>query len=231
MTKYRDRFHGQGNLMRFIAANITRVLMGFLVLCAPAWAVDVSVVAIFPGKAMLVIDKGKPRTLRAGETYAGVTLVSSTSEEAVVSIDGKQQRLHLGEGVYSALSVPSERATVILTPDKNGHFVATGSINGSSVRFLVDTGATMVSMSVQEARNAGVNYLAGERGYSQTANGVAPVYKVKLDQVTLGDITLRDIAGVVHENSALPVVLLGMSFLGKLEMRREGESLTLIKRY
>ena len=217
--------------MRFIAANITRVLMGLLVLCAPAWAVDVSVVAMFPGKAMLVIDKGKPRTLRAGETYAGVTLVSSTSEEAVISINGKQQRLHIGEGVYSALSVPSERATVILMPDRNGHFVASGSINGSSVRFLVDTGATMVSMSVQEARNAGVNYLAGERGYSQTANGVAPVYKVKLDQVTLGDITLRDIAGVVHENSALPVVLLGMSFLGKLEMRREGESLTLIKRY
>jgi aspartyl protease family protein len=217
--------------MRFIAANITRVLMGLLVLCAPAWAVDVSVVAMFPGKAMLVIDKGKPRTLRAGETYAGVTLVSSTSEEAVISINGKQQRLHIGEGVYSALSVQSERATVVLAADRNGHFVSSGSINGASVRFLVDTGATMVAMSVEEARRAGVNYLAGERGYSQTANGVTPVYKVKLDQVTLGDITLRDIAGVVHENSALPVVLLGMSFLGQLEMRREGESLTLIKRY
>jgi aspartyl protease family protein len=180
---------------------------------------------------MLVIDKGKPRTLRAGETYAGVTLVSSTSEEAVIAINGKQQRLHIGEGVYSALSVQNERATVILTPDRNGHFVASGSINGSSVRFLVDTGATMVSMNVQEARNAGVNYLAGERAYSQTANGVTPVYKVKLAEVTLGDITLHDVAGIVQENSALPVVLLGMSFLGKLEMRREGESLTLIKRY
>jgi aspartyl protease family protein len=99
------------------------------------------------------------------------------------------------------------------------------------VRFLVDTGATMVSMNVEEARRAGVNYLAGERGYSQTANGVTPVYKVKLAQVTLGDITLRDIDGVVHDTSAIPLVLLGMSFLGKLEMRREGSSLTLTKRY
>jgi aspartyl protease family protein len=217
--------------MRFSAANITRVLIGLLTLCAPAWAVDVNVVALFPGRAMVIVDKGKPRTMRTGETYAGVTLISSTSEEAVVSIDGKQQRLHIGEGVYSALSVQSDHATVVLTPDRNGHFVSSGSINGASVRFLVDTGATMVSMSVEDARRAGVNYLVGERGYSQTANGVTSVYKVKLGQVTLGDITLRDIDGVVHENSALPVVLLGMSFLGKLEMRREGDSLTLTKRY
>ena len=217
--------------MRFSAANITRVLAALSALSTPAWAVDISVVALFPGRAMVIVDKGKPRTMRTGETYAGVTLISSTSEEAVVSIDGKQQRLHIGEGVYSALSVQSDHATVVLTPDRNGHFVSSGSINGASVRFLVDTGATMVSMSVEDARRAGVNYLVGERGYSQTANGVTSVYKVKLGQVTLGDITLRDIDGVVHENSALPVVLLGMSFLGKLEMRREGDSLTLTKRY
>ena len=217
--------------MWFRTANLTRVLIALSVLSTPAWAVEVSVVALFPGKAMLVMDKGKPRTLRAGETYAGVTLISSTSEEAVVSIDGKQKRLRIGEGIYSALSVQSERSTVVLTPDKNGHFITLGSINGASVRFLVDTGATMVSMSVEDARRAGVNYLAGQRGYSQTANGVAPVYKVKLDKVTLGDITLQDIDGVVHENTALPVVLLGMSFLGRLEMRRDGDSLTLTRRY
>ena len=217
--------------MRINAANITRVLAGLVLLCAPTWALDVSVVALFPGKAMLIIDKSKPRTLRAGETYAGVTLVSSTSDEAVISVNGKQQRLHIGEGVYSALSVQNQHATVALTPDKNGHFISSGSINGASVSFLVDTGATMVAMNVDEARRAGVNYLAGERGLSQTANGVTPIYRVKLAQVTLGDITLRDIDGVVHENSALPMVLLGMSFLGKLEMRRDGDSLILAKRY
>ena len=213
------------------SSNVTRVLLSLWALGAPAWAADVSVVALFPGKAMLVIDKGKPRTLRAGETFAGVTLVSSNSAEAIISINGKQQKLRIGEGVYSALSVQSDHATAILAADRNGHFVSSGSINGSSVQFLVDTGATVVAMSVAEARRAGVNYLAGERGYSQTANGVAPVYKVKLGQVTLGDITLRDVDGMVHEGGALPVVLLGMSFLGKLEMRREGDTLTLIKRY
>jgi len=214
-----------------MGANVTRVLLLSLFLCSPAWALDVSVVALFPGRAMLSVDKAKPRTLLVGETYAGVTLVSATSDEAVVSFNGKQQRLRLGEGVYSAISMPSERATVVLTPDRNGHFVGSGTINGAAVRFLVDTGATMVAMNIEEARRAGINYLAGERGYSQTSNGITAIYRVKLDQVSLGDITLRDIDGMVHENSALPVVLLGMSFLGKLEMRRTGESLTLTKRY
>lgn len=213
------------------AANVTRVLLGLLILCSPAQAIEVSVVALFPDKAVLIVDKGKPRTLRAGETYAGVKLISSSSEEAVVSIAGKRQRLRIGDGIYSTLSVPNERASVVLVPDRNGHFVTLGSINGASVRFLVDTGATMVSMNLEDARRAGINYLAGERGYSQTANGVAPIYKVKLAKVSLGDITLRNIDGVVHEGSALPVVLLGMSFLGRLEMRQQGDSLTLTKRY
>ena len=216
--------------MRFNAANVTRVLAILCFLCMPAGAAEVSVVALFPGKAMLIIDKEKPRTLRVGETYAGVTLISSDSEEAVISVAGKQQRLRIGEGVYSAFSLKSDHATVTLAADRNGHFISSGSINGSAVRFLVDTGATMVSMSVEDARNAGVNYLAGERGYSQTANGVAKVFRVKLQEVTLGDITLRDVEGTVHEG-AMPVVLLGMSFLGKLEMRREGETLTLVKKY
>jgi aspartyl protease family protein len=99
------------------------------------------------------------------------------------------------------------------------------------VRFLVDTGATMVSMGVEDARRAGVNYLAGTRGYAQTANGVASVFKVKLGSVKVGDIALTDIDGIVHESASLPIVLLGMSFLGQLEMRNQGDSLTLTKRY
>ena len=221
----------QRNSQHLSGANFTRVLIGLWALGAPAWAADVSVVALFPGKAMLIIDKAKPRTLRAGETFAGVTLVGANSEEAVISINGKSQRLRIGEGIYSALSVQSDHATAILASDRNGHFVSSGSVNGSAVQFLVDTGATMVSMSVADAKHAGVNYLAGARLYLQTANGVVPGYGVKLAKVTLGDITLRDVDGLVSEGGDLPVVLLGMSFLGKLEMRREGDALTLIKRY
>jgi aspartyl protease family protein len=215
--------------MRSKAANVTAIVVALL--SCPAAAQEVSVLALFEGKALLAVDNGKPRTVRAGETYAGVKLISANSEEAVVSINGKQQRLKLGEGIYSTATLPSGNATVTLSPDRKGHFITTGTINGASMNFLVDTGATMVSMGLEDARRAGVNYLEGVRGQSQTANGVTPIYRVKLGSVKLGDITLNDVDGVVHEKSSLPVVLLGMSFLGQLEMRREGKSLTLTKRY
>lgn len=217
--------------MRSVAANITAVLLAFLTPAAPAFAQEVSVVALFADKAMLSIDKGKPRTLRAGETFGGVTLVSADSEAAVISIKGKKQRLKIGEGAYSTATISSGRSTTTLIADRVGHFYTTGTINGASVRFLVDTGATMVSMGVEDARRAGVNYLAGTRGYAQTANGVASVFKVKLGSVKVGDIALTDIDGIVHESASLPIVLLGMSFLGQLEMRNQGDSLTLTKRY
>jgi aspartyl protease family protein len=214
--------------MRSKAANITAIIVALLTY--PAAAQDVSVLALFEGKALLAVDGGKPHTVLAGETFAGVTLVSASSEEAVVSVNGKRQRLRIGEGVYSAISPQRERTTVTLTSDGSGHFVTTGSINGATMNFLVDTGATAVSMNLNDARRAGVNYLAGTKGYSQTANGVVPIYKVKLGNVKLGDITLTDVDGLVHQSDELPVVLLGMSFLGRLEMRREGENLTLTKK-
>jgi aspartyl protease family protein len=211
--------------------NVTKVALALLTLAAPAAAQEVSVIALFADKAMLSIDEGKPRMLRAGETFGGVTLVSADSESAVVSIKGKKQRLKIGEGVYSAPAARTDRASTTLIADRSGHFSTIGSINGASVRFLVDTGATMVSMGIDDARRAGVNYLAGTRAYSQTANGIAPVFRVKLNSVRVGDITLNNVDGLVHESAALPVVLLGMSFLGQLEMRHQGDSLTLTKRY
>jgi len=214
--------------MRSKAANVTAIVVALLTF--PVSAQDVSVLALFEGKALLAVDGGKPRTVRAGEAFAGVTLISANSEEAVVSVNGKRQRLRIGEGVYSAISPQRESTTVTLTTDGSGHFVTTGSINGATMKFLVDTGATAVSMNLNDARRAGVNYLAGKKGYSQTANGLVPIYKVKLGNVKLVDITLTDVDGLVHQGNALPVVLLGMSFLGRLEMSRVGESLTLTKK-
>jgi aspartyl protease family protein len=214
--------------MRKTVANVTGVLLTLLALAASAQ--EVSVVALFADKAMLSIDKGKPRTLRAGETYNGVTLVSADSDAAVISIKGKKQRLRIGEGAYSTATVASGRASTTLLADSSGHFVTLGSINGASVRFLVDTGATLVAMGVDDARRAGINYLAGKQAYSQTANGITPIYRVRLETVKVGDITLNNVEGAVHV-SGLPVVLLGMSFLGQLEMRNQGDSLVLTKRF
>ncbi|MDQ3039901.1 MAG: TIGR02281 family clan AA aspartic protease, partial [Pseudomonadota bacterium] len=183
------------------------------------------------GKAVVTINGGKARTLSAGGTGPDkVKLISATSEAAVFEIGGARQTLRMGQSI-SASFAPTGVASVTLAADGRGHFQPAGSINGRSVTFLVDTGATMISMSNTEAKRLGINYLQGERGYTSTANGVVPVYRIKLDRVKVGDIQLHNVDGLVHEGNNLDIVLLGMSFLNRVEMRRDGSNMTLTKRY
>ena len=105
---------------------------------------------------------------------------------------------------------------VALAADSRGHFVTTARINGRNVAVLVDTGATSVAMSDETARSLGY-YLTNSdfTGRVRTANGVIPVARVKLREVTLGKLTVRNVEAVVSPGD-LGVTLLGMSFLGRL---------------
>lgn len=197
-----------------------------------AAATDVNVIGLFPGKAVVLVNGGKPRTLKIGDaTPEGVRLVSVETEAAVLEVDGKRRTLGMGQSISVAAPAADGRAEATLSADSRGHFMTTGQINGQSVQFLVDTGASMISLNANEARRIGVNYLKGERGYASTANGVAPVYKVKLDSVRVGSISVTNVDALVHDGNNLPLVLLGMSFLNRVEMRRDGQTMTLIKRF
>jgi len=194
---------------------------------------EMNVVGLSSGKAVVVLGSGgKPRVLRDGESLSsGIKLIKATPETALFDINGKRRSLTLGTSQLSdARSTFTASSSVTLVADARGHFLTTGSINGAMVQFLVDTGATMVSMSVSDARRIGINYLQGRRGQTRTANGVVGVYRVTLDTVKLGDITLNNVDALVHETE-MPFLLLGMSFLNRVEMRREGTDLTLTKRY
>ncbi len=202
-----------------------------LLIAAEVYALDVNVVGLTEGKAVVSINNGKARTLKAGETTPeGVKLLSATSDSAVFEINGKRETLTMGQSV-SANFASSGAQSVTLQSDSRGHFVSMASINGGSVSVLVDTGATLISMNQSEARRLGINYLKGQKAYSQTASGVTPVYRVKLDTVKLGDIVLNNVEAAVHAGEGPPIVLLGMSFLSRVEMKREGERLVLTKRF
>ena len=196
----------------------------------PALAADVTLVGLIGAKAIVVIDGGAPRTLAPGQkTAEGVLLVGTDKESASFEIEGKRRTLRMGQA-YSA-AARAGRQNVTLSADTRGHFVTMGSINGGSVRFLVDTGATLVALPAAEARRLGINYLQGQRGQVQTANGVAVAYRVKLDTVRIGDIEVSNVDAMVSESDTMGVILLGMSFLNRMEMRRDGQSMTLTKRY
>lgn len=192
---------------------------------------EINVVGLSQGKAVVTVGANpRPRVLRDGDSLPnGARLIRATPQSAVFEIDGKRRAIVMGNHV--AASAPSSGSgQVILGADERGHFITTGTINGGTVQFLVDTGATMISMGRGDARRVGIDYRKGQKGLSNTANGVAPVYKVKIDTVRVGEITLNNVDALVHDQD-LPWVLLGMSFLNRVEMRREGDNLTLIKRY
>ncbi|HYA19984.1 MAG TPA: TIGR02281 family clan AA aspartic protease [Burkholderiales bacterium] len=211
--------------------NFSLVCLLFLLFGGEALATDINVIGLFPGKAVVVINGGKPRTLSVGQTSPeGVRLIEADSESAEFEIDGRRQVLSLGNSISSSFA-PAEKSTVTLTADSSGHFITEGSINGATVKFIVDTGATMISLNSSEAKRIGLNYLNGERGMVATANGPVQVYKVKLDNVKVGDISLSNVDAFVQEGDSLPMALMGMSFLNRVEMKREGSQMTLIKRY
>jgi aspartyl protease family protein len=211
--------------------NSSLSLAAFVLCAAPAYATEVTLVGLIGAKAIVVIDGGPPRTLAPGQkTAEGVVLTATEKDSASFEINGQKRTLPMGRA-YSSAPREGSRQNITLAADARGHFVTMGSINGGSVRFLVDTGATFVSLSASEARRLGINYLQGPRGQMQTANGLATAYRVKLDTVRVGDIEINNVDAVVSEADAMGVTLLGMSFLNRMEMKRDGQSMTLTRRF
>lgn len=211
--------------------NVSPLVAVLLFAAQHAAAADINVLALTAGKAVLAIDGGKPRTLTIGQmTPEKVKLISASSDEAIVEVNGQRRRLTLGDRISMGRASGAQSAT--LTADARGHFITTASVNGISLRFMVDTGASVVTLSAGDAKRAGVSYLSAPKGFLQTANGVITAYRVKLDTVRLGDITLHNVDGVVVENDRMGSVgLLGLSFLNRTEMRRDGDTMTLTRRY
>lgn len=195
----------------------------------PVWAVDVGVVGLFPGKAVLVIDGGAPRTVPVGANVSGVRLIAVDQDHVTVEIGGKRQRLAIGQHAHSGGDGGGAQTTS-LTADGRGHFITTGTVNGATIRFMVDTGATSVALGASDARRANVSTANARQVMVQTANGITPAWLVTLATVRVGDVTLNEVEGIVHQHD-MPMALLGMSFLNRMEMKRDGQTMTLRKRY
>lgn len=192
-------------------------------------AADISVIGLFPGKAVLVIDGNSPKTYSVGNAVSpGIKLLDVNQTTATFDADGKKQRIDIGGHVNRI--APSGASSVTLQADGRGHFMVQGQINGGTMRMLVDTGASLIALPAADARRLGIDYKKGQTAYVNTANGVVTAYQVVLNSVKIGDITLNQVDALVQENG-LTFALLGMSFLNRTEMRREGEQMVLTKRY
>lgn len=212
---------------------LARAIVAGLVAFAPtAFAVEQLVLhALFKNKAILLVD-GSRRVLTLEETSPeGVKLVAvdTASEEAAVEIDGRREILRLGV-VISKFS-GAARGSVTLYAEPNGHFFADGAINNVPIRFMVDTGATSIAINSNHATRIGLDYKKrGRPALANTAGGVVRMYEVKLDTVEVGGIRVYNVDAGVIEGSYPVEALLGMSFLGQLEMRRDGLRMDLLQR-
>ena len=197
-----------------------------------AFAQSVALQGMLGSKALLIVDGSAPKSVAPGETHKGVKVLSTLGDQAVVEIEGRRHTLRVGDAPASVggAMTASRGSKIVLTAGTGGHFVTPGAINGRPTQFMVDTGATSVSMSVQEAEKLGIDYKKGLLGRSSTANGTVTTYMVKLASVRIGDVEIYDVDGNVVP-AGMPYILLGNSFLTRFQMTRQNDQLVLERRY
>jgi aspartyl protease family protein len=203
-----------------------------LVFAGAAQAQNVALTGVLGSKALLVVDGAPPKAVGVGETWRGVKVVSTQSGQAVIEVDGSRQTLVLGGAPVSQGGAPAGEGDnkIVLHASGNGHFVTLGQINGRSINFMVDTGASYVSVSASEAERLGINLKGAQPIVMGTANGSTQAWRVKLSSVRIGNTTVHEVDAVVMPAS-MPVVLLGNSYLSRFQMTRTNEQLVLERRY
>lgn len=194
------------------------------------FATEIVVLGLFKSRAIVNID-GKQRTLKIGKkSPEGVILISADSDVAILEVDGKQQEYKLGHHVTTSFKKKEQAEAKIMSV--NGMYSTAGFINGHPVNFLVDTGATWIAMNVHQARSLGINFrYSGKRGRVSTANGIVPVYRIMLKKVRVGEIELTNVEAGVLEGNSPSQVLLGNSFLNRVEMQRQGQVMLLKQKF
>lgn len=208
---------------------ITLFLFGYL---SSVYAVEsIEVQGAFGSKAVLMID-GKRHIVAVGKTSPeGVKVVSVDSHGAVLNIAGKQKQYLIGSSNSIGTTFverKSNKETIFV--NAGGMYMTYGSINGRSVNFLVDTGASAIAMNVAQAKNLGIKYRRGRPSSVSTASGYAKAYRLKLDSVTVGKITEKNVDAFVIDGKHPGPILLGMTFLGRLNVEHGGNSMTLIQK-
>ena len=217
--------------------RIASIAIGLLV-STGATALDVNVVGLFPNKAVVQIDGGALQTLSVGQkTRDDIILLTVDRDGATFNVQGRRVALALGPArrqtspaaAAQTSSAAAANYAVVPTNDR-GDLVADGEVNGMPVRFAVDTGATFITLPAREASRLGLDYQNGQKLVMETANGNVFAYRLKLDTVRVGGVAVHNVDAVITEGNSLPIALLGMSFLNRTDMKREGTILTLTKR-
>lgn len=197
-----------------------------LVFVPECFALEVEAKMLAQGSAVLQID-GKQRMLRQGaRSPEGVLLVSADGKQAVIEVEGKRKTLAMSRQISTQFK-PAEKTEIRIASGQGHHYSTKGLINGVPVTFLVDTGATTIAMNHFEAERLGIDYRAGRQIRVGTANGAADAFLVTLDTVSVGNIVVRQVQAAVSTTASPSDVLLGNSYLSKVDLKIDAGVLVL----
>ncbi|NLJ13124.1 MAG: TIGR02281 family clan AA aspartic protease [Gammaproteobacteria bacterium] len=183
---------------------------------------NVRVVGLFPNAAVLSID-GQRTLVKAGQAGPqGIQVISADSRSAVLRINGETSTHTLSRDYGSGGFATPEKRRLTISKGAAGHYWITGSINGNSVPFMVDTGASSIAMNAAQARRLGLDFkVSGTPVTVSTASGVEQAWRVYLNSVKIGSIEVLGVDAMVLDSEFPRDVLLGMSFLSRVSWREE----------
>ena len=172
-------------------------------------------------------------SMSSGLFWAGVALVGAALlSPSFPSVDADPETVEnadkpSGRPQAAAATTPSVSgvANQRITRSLDGHFYVTAQVNGVPIRFMIDTGASMVALSAEDADRANVP-LDGEVGIARGAGGDVEMTRTRIDSITVGGLTARAVRGAVLDQ--LDHSLLGQSFLSQLQsVEISGDTMTL----
>jgi len=139
-------------------------------------------------------------------------------KQAVIEVDGKKQTLGMSRSISTQFK-KADKTEVRIPRGQGDHYRIKGLINGMPVYFMVDTGATFVAMSHQEAERLRIDYRGGAPITMSTANGIAKAYLITLSSVSVGNIVVNNVQAVVSAGDFTLELLLGNSYLSKVDLK------------
>jgi aspartyl protease family protein len=186
---------------------------------------SVEVEALLGDTAVLLID-GQRKTLRVGQSFAGVTLVAAQPTTATLEINGRTESVGMSQRVGTNFEKTQEQ---VVTIPRNAmmQYQTNAIINGRNALVMVDTGANMVAISAEQARAMNIDYAAGTRAQVETASGLTGAYAITLQSVSVGGIQVDNVPAMVVEGAYPATVLLGMTYLRHVKLQEHNGILSL----
>ena len=200
---------------------IKNILLCLTLFCTSAVHADqVKLLGLFSQLAIFS-SNGDQFALRKGEEKNDVSLQNIELPKGQVTI------MHNGRIKNISLLNRSGAKKEVIEADENRLYYTYGKINNKDVILLIDTGASHVTMNAVQAKRLNIDYKKGVQVQSVTASGIHPAYALRLKSVTIGKITVKNIAALVMDGSMPKTILLGMTFLEKIKLYNEGNMMTL----